>query len=64
MMMMMMIIIIIITATTGCSTLAKNEYAIRHDKVCTHVHYTIFKILTIETTHNSYSHIRKTVNEH
>jgi hypothetical protein len=26
---------------SGCPTLAKNEYIIRHDKVCTHLHYSI-----------------------
>jgi hypothetical protein len=29
--------------TSGCSILAKNEYLIRHDKICTHVHYSICK---------------------
>jgi hypothetical protein len=28
---------------SGCPTLAKNEYIIRHDKVCTHLHYSICK---------------------
>ena len=30
--------------------LAKNEYLMRHDKVCTHLHYSICKALGIETT--------------
>ena len=27
--------------TSGCPILAKNEYLMRHDKVCTHLHYSI-----------------------
>jgi hypothetical protein len=27
--------------TSGCPILAKNEYLMRHDKVCTHFHYSI-----------------------
>jgi len=30
--------------------LAKNEYLMRHDKVCTHLHYSICKALGTETT--------------
>jgi len=29
--------------TSGCPILAKNEYLMRHDKVCTHLHYSISK---------------------
>jgi hypothetical protein len=29
--------------TSGCPILAKNKYVIRHDKVCTHLHYSICK---------------------
>jgi hypothetical protein len=47
---------------SGCPTLGKNEY-IRHDKVCTHLHYSICKKLGIETTENRYSHIPKPVTE-
>jgi hypothetical protein len=36
--------------TSGCPILAKNEYLMRHDKVCTHLHYSICKALVIETT--------------
>ena len=36
--------------TSGCPILAKNEYLMRHDKVCTHLHYSICKSLGIETT--------------
>jgi hypothetical protein len=50
--------------TSGCPILAKNEYIIRHDKVCTHLHYSICKTLGIETTENWYSHICKLVCEH
>jgi hypothetical protein len=50
--------------TSGCPTLAKNEYIIRHDKVCTHLHYSICEKLGIETAENWYSHIPKPVTEH
>jgi hypothetical protein len=50
--------------TSGYPILAKNEYVIRHDKVCTHLHYSICKILGIETTENWYSHILKPVCQH
>jgi hypothetical protein len=48
----------------GYPILAKNEYVIRHDKVCTHLHYSICKILGIETTENWYFHIPKPVCQH
>ena len=32
--------------TSGCPILAKNEYLMRHDKVCTHLHYSICKLQT------------------
>jgi hypothetical protein len=38
--------------TSGCPILAKYEYLMRHDKVCTHLHYTICKALGTETTTN------------
>jgi len=43
--------------------LAKNEYLITHDKVCTHLHYSICKALGIETTDKWYTHIPKPVCE-
>ena len=36
--------------TSGCPILAKNEYLMRHNKVCTHLHYSICKALGIERT--------------
>jgi len=33
--------------TSGCPILAKNEYIIRHDKVCTYIHCSMFKKLGI-----------------
>jgi hypothetical protein len=45
--------------TSGCSILAKNEYLMRHDKVCTHLHYSIRKVLGIETTDKWYTHMPK-----
>jgi hypothetical protein len=38
-----------------------NEYVIRHDKVCKHLHSSICKTSGIETTENWYSHIPKPV---
>ena len=42
--------------TSGCPILAKNEYLMRHDKVCTHLHYSICKALGIEITDKWYTH--------
>jgi hypothetical protein len=50
--------------TSECPILAKNEYVIRHDRVCTHLHYSICKTLGIETTENWYSQIPKPVCQH
>jgi hypothetical protein len=50
--------------TSGCLILAKNEYVIRHDRVCTHLHYSICKTSGTETTENWYSHIPKPVCQH
>jgi hypothetical protein len=44
--------------------MAKNEYIIRHYKVCTHLRHSICKKSGIETTENWYSHIPKSVTEH
>jgi hypothetical protein len=41
--------------TSGCPILAKNEYLMRHDKVCTHLHYSICKALGIATTDKWYT---------
>ena len=43
--------------------MAKNEYLMRHDKVCTHLHYSICKTLGIETTDKWYTHMPKPVYE-
>jgi hypothetical protein len=50
--------------TSGCPILAKNEYVIRHDKVCTHLYYSICKTFGIETAENWYFHIPKLVCQH
>jgi hypothetical protein len=42
--------------TPGCPILAKNEYLMRHDKDCTHLHYSICKALRIGTTDTWYTH--------
>ena len=49
--------------TSGCPILAKNEYLMRHDKVCSHLHYSICKALAIETTDKWYTHMPKPVYE-
>ena len=49
--------------TSGCPILAKNEYLMRHDKECTHLHYSICKALGIETTDKWYTHMPKPVCE-
>ena len=49
--------------TSGCPILAKNEYLMRHDKVCSHLHYSICKALGIETTDKWYTHMPKPVYE-
>ena len=43
--------------------MAKNEYLMRHDKVCTHLHYSICKALGIDTTVKWYTHMPKPVYE-
>ena len=42
--------------TSGCPVLAKNEYLMIHDKVCSHLHYSICKALGTETTDKLYTH--------
>ena len=49
--------------TSQCPILAKNEYVMRHDKVCTNLHYSICKALSIETTDKWYTHMPKPVCE-
>jgi len=49
--------------TSGCPILAKNEYLMRHDNVCTHFHYSVCKALGIETTDKWYIHVSKPVCE-
>ena len=49
--------------TSGCPILAKNEYLMRHDKVCSHLHYSIYKALGTETTDKWYTHMPKPVYE-
>ena len=45
------------------SILAKNEYLMRYDKVCIHLHYSICKALGTETTDKRYTHTPKPVYE-
>jgi hypothetical protein len=41
----------------------KNEYLMRHDRVCSHLHYSICKALGFETTDKWYTHMLKPVYE-
>ena len=43
--------------------MAKNEYLMRHNKVCTHLHYSICKALGTERTDKWYTHVPKLVYE-
>ena len=49
--------------TSGCPILEKKEYLMRHDKVCSHLHYSICKALGIETTDEWCTHMPKPVYE-
>jgi len=49
--------------TSGCPVLVKNKYLMRHDKVCTHLHYSICKALGTGTTDKWYTHMPKPVCE-
>jgi len=49
--------------TSGCPILAKTEYLMRNDKICTHLRYSICKVLGIEHTDKWYTHIPKPVCE-
>jgi hypothetical protein len=49
--------------TSECPNLVKNEYLMRHYKVCTHSHYSICKALGNETTDKWYTHVPKRVYE-
>jgi len=42
--------------TSGCPIVAKNECLMRHNKVCTHLHYSICKALGIEISDKWYTH--------
>jgi len=42
--------------TSGCFIVAKNEYLMRHVEVCAHLHYSVRKTLSIETTDKWYTH--------
>ena len=45
--------------TSGCPILVKNEYLMRHDKVCARLLYSVCKALGTETTDNWYIHMHK-----
>ena len=48
---------------SGCPILAKNEYLMRHNDVCTHLHYSICKVLCTENTDKWYTNMPKPVCE-
>ena len=48
---------------SGCPIMAKNEYLMRHDKVCSYLHYSICKALGKEITDKWYTHMSKPVYE-
>jgi hypothetical protein len=50
--------------TSECPAPTKNEYIIRHDKVCTHLHYSICMEFGIKVPDNWYSPVLKPVYEH
>jgi hypothetical protein len=47
----------------GCLILGKNEYLMRHDKVCTYLYYSVCKTLGTEITDKWYTHMPKPVYE-
>jgi len=49
--------------TSGCPISAKNEYLMRHNKVYTHLHYSVCKALGFETTDKWYTHMPKPLYE-
>ena len=49
--------------TSGCAIFVKDEYLMRHDKACAHLHYSICTALGIETTDNWYNYMPQPVYE-
>ena len=47
--------------TSGCPILAKNEYSTKHDKDCTHFHYSVCEALGSKTTDKWYTHAQASV---
>ena len=48
----------IVQLTSEFSSLAKNEYLMRHDKVCAQLHYSVCQMQGIEMTDKWYTHAR------
>ena len=48
---------------SGCPIFSKKEYLMKHDKLCTHLHYSICKTLGTETTNKWYTLMPKPVYE-
>ena len=49
--------------TSGCPILAKNEYVMRHDKVCAHLRYLMCRALGIKMTNGMHIHPNQFVNK-
>jgi hypothetical protein len=43
--------------TSGCPTLAKNKYLMRHNRAGAHLHYSMCKALGIEAIEKRYTYI-------
>jgi hypothetical protein len=50
--------------TSGCPVLAKNEYLMRHGKLCAYFYYSIYIALGVETTDKWYSHTHTHTNQY
>lgn len=48
---------------SGCSVLAKREYILRHDKICSRLHYNICRFYDIECTEKWYEHQPRNVED-
>jgi len=49
--------------TSVSSNLTNNEYLMKHDKFCEHLHYSICRVFGIETTDKLQTHTQKPVCE-
>jgi hypothetical protein len=49
---------------SGCFILVMNEYLMGHNKICAHLHYSICKALSIETTDKWCTHTHTHTHNH